>query len=163
MDKRKHAESAHPLLERRLAERIHCVGDRDGSRLGRDHTGAEGEGQQIPHGDRPCCRDRAFQRPAGIAEHPHVRQLRQEVVNRIIQAESAILDKRHRTRGDDRLRHRGHATDRVACHRRPRACALERESARRLDVHLAVAGQDGYRTRNEAGVDVTLEELSHPS
>jgi hypothetical protein len=30
-------------------------------------------------------------------------------------------------------------------------------------MNLAVAGEDGNRTRNESGVDVTLEQLSHPS
>ena len=38
--------------------------------------------------------------------------------------------------------------------------ALEREMAGRLDVHLAVAGEDGHRTGYEAGVDATLELLS---
>jgi hypothetical protein len=106
---------------------------------------AEGEGQQIPQRYRTFRHDRVFQWPVGIGEHGHVRQLLDEVVDRVIEAEGAVLDERHRARGDDRLRHRGHATDRVARHGRPRPCALEREIAGCFDVHLAVAGEDGQQ------------------
>ena len=163
VDERKRAEPADPLVRGRFAECVQRVGDRDRSRLGGDHAGAEGVGQQIPQRYRAFCRNGVVQWPVGIGEHGHVRQLREEVVDRVIEAEGAVLDERHRTRGDDRLCHRAHATDRVACHRRPRPCALEREIARCFDLHLAVAGEDGHHTRDEAGVDVTLEQLSHPS
>jgi hypothetical protein len=43
----------------------------------------------------------------------------------------------------------------------PRALALESQIARCLDVDLAVAGDDSDRTRDVAGVDVTLQHVSH--
>src|SRR5262249_50289756 len=85
------------------------------------------------------------------------------VVDRVIEAQRAVLDECHRTRGDDRLRHRAHTTDRVARHRRPRPGTLEREKARCFDVHLAVTGEDSHYTRDQAGIDVTLEQPSQPS
>ena len=162
VDQRKAAEPADPLVRRQYAECVQRVGDRDRCGLGRDHAGAEGIGQQVPQRDRAFRRNGVVQWPVGVGEHGHVRQLREEVVDRVIQAQGAVLDERHRTRGDDRLRHRAHATDRVACHGRARPCALEREIARCFDVHLAVADEDGHRTRDEAGVDVPLEQIPHP-
>ena len=110
----------------------------------------------------PFRRDGLFERPVRIGEHGHVRQFREELVDRVVEAERAVLDERHRAGGDDRLGHRAGAADRVGRHRRPRARALEGESACRLDVDLAAAGDDGDRTRDVAGVDVTLQHVSHP-
>ena len=47
-------------------------------------------------------------------------------------------------------------------HRRFRASAGERESASCLDVHLAVAGQDRHDTRNDTGLDMTIEQPLAP-
>jgi hypothetical protein len=44
---------------------------------------------------------------------------------------------------------------------RPRALALEGQSAHFLDVDLAVAGDDSDRTRDVTGVEVTREHVSH--
>jgi hypothetical protein len=96
-------------------------------------------------------------------EHGHVCQFRQELVDWIVEAQRAVLDERHRAGRDDRLRHRPDAADRVGCHRRPRALALEGQIARCLDMDLAVAGDDSDRTWDVAGVEVTTEHVSHAS
>jgi hypothetical protein len=162
VDERERAEPANPLIRRRpglvVLERVQRVGDRDRSRFGHHDAGAEGEGEQIPQRYRAFG---VFERPARIGEHGHVRQFREELVDRIVEAERAVLDERHRAGGDDRLRHRAGPADRVGCHRRPRASAREGQIARCLDVDLAVAGDDGDRTWDVAGVDVTNEHVSH--
>ena len=134
----------------------------DRARLGHHDAGAEGEGEQISHRDRPLGRNGAFKRPARISEDRHVRQLREQFVDRIAEADRAVLDKGHRAGGNDRLGHRADPADRVGCHRRLRARALEGEHAHRLDVDLAVAGNDGDRTRDEAVVEVTSERVAYP-
>jgi len=124
--------------------------------------GAEGAGQQIPQGDRAIRRNGVLQRPVGIGEHGHLRELGEEVVDPVVETEGAVLHERHRTRRDDRFRHGAHATDRVGRHRRCRPDTVERKSARRLDMDVAVAGQDRHHTGNDAGVDKTTEPLPDP-
>ena len=133
------------------------------ARLRNDHAGAKAAGQQVPQRYRAFRRNGVLQRPVRIDEHGHLRKLREEVVDWVIETESAVLDERHRTRRDDRLRHRAHAADRVARHRRSRPGTVERESARRFDVNLAVPGQDRHHTRNDSGVDLTIQQAPHPS
>jgi hypothetical protein len=55
---------------------------------------------------------------------------------------------------------RGDAADHAACHRRHRVCALEGEIARCLHENLAVADV-GDHARDVAGVNLTLEQVSH--
>jgi hypothetical protein len=68
-----------------------------------------------------------------IAEHAHVGQLRQRIVDRPAEAERPVLDERHRTCRDDGLAHRGE--------------------------HVAVPSDDGHHTRGEP-VDVPPEQPS---
>ena len=68
---------------------VQCVGDRDRARLGDDYAGAEGKRQQIPQRYPALGRNCVVQWAVGIGEHFHVRQLGQEVVDRVIQAEGA--------------------------------------------------------------------------
>ena len=73
---------------------VQGVGDRDRSRFGRHDAGAEGEGEQIPQRDRAFRRDGIVQRAVRIGEHGHVRQFREELVDRIVEAQRAVLDEK---------------------------------------------------------------------
>ena len=56
--------------------------------------------------------------PVRLDEHPPVGQLRQQLVDRLVEAQPALLDQEQRADGDDRLGHRGDPEDGVAVDRR---------------------------------------------
>ena len=96
------------------------------------HPEPERERQQPPHRHRTRGGKRVVERAVHPAEHPAVRQLRQQPVNRLIQVEQALADQSQRRRRRDRLRRRRDPEQRSALNRPP----ADREPSERLDVHL---------------------------
>ena len=105
--------------------------------------------------------DGVVQRSVRVGEDGHVRQLGEERVDGIVEAEGAVLDEGHGAGGDDRLGHRAEAADGVGCHRCGRAGAVEGEGADGLDVDGTVAGDEGEGAGGEAGVDVVGEQVAY--
>lgn len=69
------------------------------------------------HGDRPA-RGHGFavHRTTAVDQHPPSGELGQELVDRIVEPELAVLHQQHGRRRHDRLRHRGDAKDAVAAY-----------------------------------------------
>ena len=95
------------LLEQRLRPRRPEV-----------HPEAQPKREHVINGDRPASRDRvAVEGTAAIQEHAPLGQLREQVVNRILQSQPALLDEQQRPDGHDRLGHRRDPKDAVPAHR----------------------------------------------
>ena len=99
---------AQPELAHRVEQRLR-------PRRREVHAEPEPERQHVVHRDRPLGRDGvAVDRPRGVDEHPPVGQLGQQLVDRIVEAQPALLDEEQRADRHDRLGHRGDAEDAVA-------------------------------------------------
>ena len=57
-------------------------------------------------------------RPSWLDEHPAVGQLREQLVDRLVEAQPALLDQEQGADRDDRLGHRGDPEDGVVADRR---------------------------------------------
>jgi hypothetical protein len=96
-------------------------------RLAQPHVGipavdveAGGMTHQLPHRHR-----RRRCREAGLCLHTEVLELRNEVVDGIVQLPLPLFPQRHHRDADDGFGHRGKAEDRVICHRRSSDDVLE--------------------------------------
>ena len=126
-DERQRRQPAHPLVGRRRHLGLRWAGAQveHGHRLehrlrpgAREvHAQPEPEREQVPHRDRPGGGDRlAVDGTVRIDQHPPVGELRQQVVDRLVEPEPALLDEDEGCDGDDRLGHRRDAEERVAAH-----------------------------------------------
>ena len=164
IDQRQAAQPLHEVVGReiglgwtgRQAGLRHRLLDRMPGRP--DHHGAqtEGEGQEIAHADRTLCRHRDVDRRFEALEHAAVGQFWQEIVDRIVEPELALLDQDQGRRRRDRLGHRGDAEDGVAPHR---GVALERLPADRLDMGLAAPAHQRHQAGHGAARDVGGESM----
>ena len=101
----------------------------------------------------------AVDRPARIDEHPPVGELGQQLVDRLVEAQPALLDEDQRGDRDDRLRHRGDSEDGVALHR----IARRRGSARRTaDGDVVVARHQPGGAAQRAVLHVAGHHLGQP-
>ena len=108
------------------------------------HPEPERERQQPPHRHRSLGGNRVVERAVHPTQHPAVRELRQQPVDRLVQLEQALADQGQRRGRRDRLRRR-----RDPEQRRPLNQPLaDREGPERLDVHLVAVCHQRDQSRN---------------
>ena len=130
----------------------------DRIRAGRREHGAEAhaEREEIFERDRPPCRNRVVERGVDRAQHLPVRELGHELVDRVVEAERAVVHERQCGHRRDRLRERRDAEDRVA----PEGRSVgERGRADHLDVDVVTARDQGDKSGQLPFVDVRSEEI----
>ena len=90
-------------------------------------------GQQHADGDRLVGRHGLVERTFGIDQHAHVAEGGEDLVDRLVEAQFALVDQDHRRHAGDGLGHRIDAVKRVLVHR----CRLaEREGAAAYRVRV---------------------------
>jgi len=119
---------------------------------------AEAKGEKVAQRDRALRRHCIVEWAVDAPEDLAVRELRQQRVDRIIEAQLRFLDEDHGGRGSDRFRDRSDAEDRVAPHR---VLAAERLDADRIDVRLAAPADERDEAWHPAALDVTGHGLAH--
>ena len=164
---RERAEPPQPLvLPRRglrrggaLAELelVHGEVDRAEASGGEVEPEAEAEGEQIAQGDRAVGGHGLIERAVEAGHHLAVRQLRQEALDRVVEAEQALLDQDHRQSGADRLGEGGDAEDGVALER----AALVGLLADHIDVDFAAPLDQRDQPGHAIRADVAGHDLVH--
>ncbi len=104
-------------------------------------------------------RDGVVQRALDVLEHLAIGQLGQQAVDRLVQAQLALLDQDHRGGGGDRLGHGGDAEDAVA---RQLLGLVLVHAAGDLDDGLALAMDQGDDAGKLAGLNRVLGGLMQP-
>jgi hypothetical protein len=117
-------------------------------------TGAHPEGEQVAQRDGPVRRDGVVHCGVQGAQHRDAGQFGQQVVDRLVQPEDALLDQDHRCDGGDRLGHRADPEDGVPGHG---LVAVDGPAADALDVRLAAPADH----RDQAGPGSTLDVSGH--
>ena len=123
-----------------------CLGPLDRIAAGRRHhrSEAEPEAEQILDRDRPMGGHGVVELGVDRAQHAAVGELRQQLVDRLLQPQQALVDQRQRRRRGDRLGQRGDPEDRVALQRR---VVAERRRADGVDVQLVAVGDERDQSR----------------
>ncbi len=124
-----------------------------------DGTEAEAEREQIRHGDRAPGGNRVVEVRVDRAQHAAARELGHEVVDRVVEAQRAVLHEGQRGHRGDGLRERRHTEDRVA---RERLVAGHRRRAEHLDVHVVALRDERDQPRHLPLGDVRGEEVVQP-
>jgi hypothetical protein len=123
---------------------------------------AHTERQQVAQGDGAARGHRVVERGVDPPQHAAPGQLGQQRINRVVQAQLALLDQDHRRRGDDGLRHRADAEDAVAADLHgQRATVAHRQRPQRVGVDLATAADQRDQPRHIAAVDVAGHHVVH--
>ena len=114
------------------------------------------KGQEATDCDLSVCRHGVVERAVHPGKHPHVRHLRKPPVNRILQADPALIDERQGRRAGDRLGRRGDPEQGVASHWPP----VYRQAAEGFDVDLVTAGDQCDQARRPVRPDVSGRDLA---
>ncbi len=120
---------------------------------------AHGEGEQVPHGDRPGGGDDPAEGGLGVLEDLAVGQLGEEAVDRLVEADHALLDEHQRGHGGDRLGHRRDPEDAVAA---DGIGAVDRGRALDHGVYGVVPGDQATQPGSRAGDDVAVHDPVDP-
>ena len=167
---RQRRRAAHPLVRRGAARSGSAGPESEASRRSPSGSGsapggasddARSPSRNVSRSrtrDRPLRRHGVVERAVEARQHPAIGELGQQPIDRLVEAQRALLDQDHRRRGRDRLGHRGDAEDRVAAHR---LAAAERLRADRVDVHLAAAADQRDEPRHAAALDVAGHDVVH--
>ena len=161
-------EPAHPLiglgrpLRLRWAvsqpERTHRLEQWLRPRCREVHAEPEQERHDVADRDRSVRRDGlAVDRPSWLDEHPPVGQFRQQLVDRLVEAQPALLDQEQRADGDDRLGHRGDPEDGVTVDRRRLAAG---ERAGKSDVEIVAARRQPGDPADVTALDVARHHVA---
>ena len=110
------------------------------------------ERQQVPERDRPLGGHGVVERAVSPGQHPPRSELGQELVDRVVEPEHALLDQDEGGDGGDRLRHRRDAEDRVRL-----------GPARRLQLRLAVPRQQRHHLGRLSALDRPGQQVGHPA
>src|SRR5262249_29995843 len=129
----------------------------DGMRVLRAPEEAEAhrEREEIAHCDGALRGNGVVERPVDTRENATIRELGQEPIDGLVEAELGLVDKDERRRGGARFRHRRDTKDRVATHRE----ASERRLAEDVDVDFTAPTDDGDQARQRAAGDVASHEI----
>jgi hypothetical protein len=140
------------------AELTHLLQQRLRPRGGEVHAPPQPERQEVAERDRPVRRDGvAVERPPPVDEHPPIGQLGQQVVDRVVEAQAALLDQDQRADRSDRLGHRGDAEDAVALDGRRFAPA---EAARPPHLDVVIAGRQPGDAADVVPFDVAGHDIA---
>ena len=129
----------------------------DGVRgLCEDHAQAHAEGEQVLERDRAFGGHGVVEVGVDAAQHAAVGQLGEEVVDRCVKVQGAVVDEPHDGGGGDGLGHRGDTEDVVA----PQGLGVaEGPGADDIDVRTAVAGDERDAAGHVAALDMTAQDV----
>jgi hypothetical protein len=133
--------------------------DRVSARRGHDAAESEAEGEQILHGDGAGRRHRVAELGVEAAQHLAVGELGQQVIDRAVEAQNALLDEGEGGHRGDGLGQRSDPEDGVAPHRLAVAKGL---GADHVNVDLPLAGDEGDEARHGAPLHVPGHHFVQP-
>jgi hypothetical protein len=162
------AEPPQPLVRGRRARRVgrpHAdrplVGrghHRHLGRVGHHLAEAHREREQVTYGDRALGRHGVVERRVEPGEHPPAGELGEQVVDRVVEPQHALLDQHQRGDRGDRLGHRGDPEDRVPGDRR----AADRPRAQADHLGPAAPVDQRDQPRDGAAIDMPGEHAPEP-